>query len=53
MKDLGVFDTPDDYYTKYSDNLAGMNFIKRFACRYIISKTLTRKAENFRQGEKS
>ena len=51
VKNLGVFDTPDDYYTKHGDNLAGMNSIKRFAYRHIISKVLTRRAEKFRQGE--
>lgn len=51
VKNLGVFDTPDDYYTKYGDNLAGMNSIKRFAYRHIISKVLTRRAEKFRQGQ--
>ena len=51
MKDIGVFDTPDSYYNRHGDNLAGMNFIKRFAYRHIISKVLTRRAEKFRQGE--
>ena len=51
VKDLGVFDTPDDYYTKYGDNLTDMNSIKRFAYRHIISKVLTRRAEKFRQGQ--
>ncbi|MEA1971506.1 MAG: transglutaminase, partial [Thermodesulfobacteriota bacterium] len=51
VKNLGVFNTPDDYYTKYGDNLAGMNSIKRFTYRHTISKILTRMAEKFRQGE--
>ena len=51
MKDLGVFDTPDNYYNRHGDNLTDMNHFKRFAYRHIISKVLTRRAEKFRQGE--
>jgi transglutaminase-like putative cysteine protease len=51
VKDYGVFDTPDDYYDKHGDNLSGMNPIKRFTYRYLISKMLTHRVERFRQGK--
>ena len=51
VEDLGVFDTPDNYYNRHGDNLAGMNFIKRFAYRHIISEALARRAKKFRQGK--
>ncbi len=51
VKDLGIFCTPDDYYVKHGDNLSGMNPIKRFTYRYLISKILTRRVEKFRQGK--
>jgi len=51
VKDFGIFDTPDEYYDKHGDNLSGMNPIKRFTYRYLVSKVLTRRAEKFRQGQ--
>jgi len=50
VKDFGIFDTPDEYYVKHA-NLSGMNPIKRFTYRYLVSKVLTRRAEKFRQGQ--
>ena len=51
VKDLGIFDTPDHYYNRHGDNLADMNYIKRFAYRRIVSRKLTRRAEEIRQGQ--
>ncbi len=52
VKDFGIFRFPDDYYERHGDNLSNMNPVKRLIYRYLISKTLTRRAEEFRLGKK-
>ncbi len=49
VKDLGVFDTPDDFYAKYKQEYRG---IKKFMYENIGRKIMTKKVAKIRRYEK-
>lgn len=46
--DYGVFDSPDDFYKKYSANLSG---VKRFLFKHIARKWMNDKVAKIRRGK--